>query len=47
MNRKTINILLIAIVLLNVFDDASAFAVLDIIKYILLILCFYLNNRKD
>ena len=39
--------LLAALVILNILDDASAFSLLDIAKYILIILCFYLNNRKE
>lgn len=48
MKRKQINILLIALVLLNILDgDFAKPSVLDFIKLILLAVCFYLNNRKD
>lgn len=48
MNKKSINILLIMLVILNILDgDFSNPSILDIIKIILLIVCFILNNRKD
>lgn len=48
MNRKKINVLLAALVVLNVLDgDFSKPDVLDIIKFILLIICFILNNRRN
>ena len=46
MNKKTINYLLLALIVLNILDgDISHFSILDIIKFILLISCLYLNNR--
>ena len=48
MNKKSINFLLSALVVLNVLDgDFSHPSFLDIVKFALLILCFYLNNRKE
>lgn len=48
MNRKGINILLAALVLLNILDgDFSDPGILDIIKIVLLIICFILNNRRN
>lgn len=48
MNRKGINILLAALVILNILDgDFSDPGVLDAAKLILLIICFILNNRRN
>ena len=48
MKKKQINFLLIALVILNIFDgDFIRPSILDIIKFILLTTCFYLNNRRD
>ncbi len=48
MNKKSINFLLSALVVLNILDgDFSHPSILDIVKFALLILCFYLNNRKE
>lgn len=48
MNKKSINFLLSALVVLNILDgDLSRPSILDIVKFALLILCFYLNNRKE
>ncbi|MCI7300444.1 hypothetical protein NIA71_01400 [Ihubacter massiliensis] len=47
MNRKKINILLAALVLLNILDgDFKDPGILDIVKLLLLIVCFVLNNRR-
>ena len=48
MKKKQINILLTALVLLNILDgDFVTPSALDFIKLVLLVFCFYLNNRKD
>ena len=45
---KSINFLLAALVVLNILDgDLSHPSVLDIVKFALLIMCLYLNNRKE
>jgi hypothetical protein len=46
--KHTINWLLCALIFLNIIDsNFVVFSVLDFIKLILLVLCLYLNNRKD
>ena len=45
MNRKAINILLAALVILDIMDGDYGW--LDIPKLILLILCAVLNNRRE
>ena len=48
MNKKSINLLLLALVVLNILDgDFSHPSFLDIAKFVLLIICFYLNNQKS
>jgi hypothetical protein len=45
MNRKAINILLAALAILNIMDGDYGW--LDIPKFILIILCAVLNNRRE
>lgn len=45
MNKRNINILLVALVVLEILDDSSV-GILDIVKYVLIILCLVLNNLK-
>lgn len=48
MNRKGINVLLAALVVLNVLDeDFSRPGVLDVMKLALIIICFILNNGRN
>jgi len=48
MNKKGINILLAALVLLNIIDgDFLNPSCLDVVKIVLLIICFILNNRRN
>lgn len=47
MKRNQINVLLAALVFLNILDgDFLNPSLLDIFKFVLLALCLYLNNRK-
>ena len=48
MNRKQLNILLFALVVLNLLDgDFAQPSILDAVKLVLLAVCIYLNNRKE
>lgn len=45
MNRKKINLLLLVLFVLNITDLHNIW--LSIMKFILIALCFILNNRKE
>ena len=48
MNKKSTNLLLSTLVVLNILDgDFSHPSVLDIVKFILLAACFYWNNKTE